>query len=148
MALCILNYTCDYLNCFNNCPIRRWTENNLLLIFFLFITCFDSSTINGLKLVGTCNTGDISDRLKVRWDLPLFLLRDCLGFVNLNHSVIHASRKEFDRLIDRLICVTLGSTARFFRVSSLSGGCVWLFLFVSVWFSTTMTSKLQLTGRS
>ena len=52
MALCILNYTCDYLN--------------FLLIFFLFITCFDSSTINGLKLVGTCNTGDISDRLKVR----------------------------------------------------------------------------------
>ena len=66
MALCILNYTCDYLNCFNNCPIRRWTENNLLLIFFLFITCLDSSTINGLKMVGSCNTGDICDRLKVR----------------------------------------------------------------------------------
>jgi hypothetical protein len=73
------------------------------LIFWLVLhyTCLDSSTINGLKLVGTCNTGDICDRLKVRWDLPLFLLRDFLGFVNLNHSVIHASRKEFDRLIDK-----------------------------------------------
>ena len=72
--------------------------------------------------------------LSHRSSAPLFRLRDFIGFVNLNHSVIHASRKEFDRLIDRLICVTLGSTARFFRVSSLSGGCVWLFLFVSVWF--------------
>ena len=73
--------------------------------------------------------------LSHRSSAPLFLLRDFLGFVNLNHSVIHASRKEFDRLIDTLICVTLGSTARFFRVSSLSGGCVLIvFVYVSLIF--------------